>query len=108
MNEMDLRQTEIDELLRRSMNAPVPGLPPDFERRVMREVRRRAEPLDRRGRLFLAAYAVISAVISAMVMREQGLEWGTTAAAILAPLVLVVVARAVRRAACRPAPQSST
>ena len=43
---MEPREAEIDSLLRRSMAAPVPSLPPDFDQRLMRKVRRGSQPLD--------------------------------------------------------------
>ena len=39
MSEMEPREAGIDNLLRRSMAAPVPSLPPDFDQRFMRELR---------------------------------------------------------------------
>jgi hypothetical protein len=43
---MEPREARIDSLLRRSMATPVPSLPPDFDQRLMREVRRSSQPLD--------------------------------------------------------------
>lgn len=86
---MEPREEGIDRLLRRSMAGPLPSLPPDFDQRVVREMRRRAQPLDRYGRILLAGYGLVAAVVSAVVMRSQGLDWGTTAGMILAPLLVV-------------------
>jgi hypothetical protein len=95
---MEPRETGIDGLLRRSMAAPVPGLPPDFEERLMREMRRGSQPLDRYRRMLLAAYGLTSAVASAVVMRGQGLHWGAMTAMILGPLALVAAVPWARRA----------
>jgi hypothetical protein len=75
---MDVNETEIDRLLKRSMAAtPIPNLPAGFEQRVMRKVSRKG--LDRYGRNLLTAYGAVSALASAVVMRGQGLEWGMIA-----------------------------
>jgi hypothetical protein len=98
MTEMESRQDEMDGLLRRSMEAPVPSLPPDFDQRVMRAVRRGSQPLDRYRRILLTGYGLTSVVASATVMRGQGLDWGAIAAMILGPLALVAAARSAWRA----------
>src|SRR5258708_2449968 len=86
---MKPREAGIDSLLRRSMAAPVPSLPPDFDQRVMRELRQSPQVLDRYGRILLTGYGLISVVASAVVMRGQGLGWGAIAVMILGPLALV-------------------
>ncbi len=93
MSEMDRQNSEMDSLLRRSMSAPVPGLRPGFDERLLREVTRSAQPLSRRGRMLLAGYGVLSAAVSIVVMRGQGLGWEGIAALTLGPLALVGVAR---------------
>lgn len=94
---MDRRDAEMDSLLRRSMSAPVPSLPPGFEDRVSREVRRSSQGLDGRGRMLLAGYGVMSAVVSVVVMRGQGLAWEGVTAMTLGPLALVAAAGFFRR-----------
>jgi hypothetical protein len=102
MTEMEPRETEttreakMDLLLRRSLAAPVPSLPPDFDERLMREVRRSSQPLDRYPRLLLIGYGLTSVVVSAVVMRGQGLDWGTISVMTMGPLVLVAAARWAR------------
>ena len=98
MSEMEPREAGIDSLLRRSMAAPVPSLPPDFDQRLMREVGRRSQPLDRYRRILLAGYGLTSVVTSALIMRGHGLDWGAIAVMIIGPLALVVGARWARRA----------
>jgi len=98
VTEMEPRDAGIDSLLRRSMAAPVPSLPPDFDQRVMRELRRSSQPLDRYRRILLAGYGVMSVAASAVVMRGQGLDWGAIAVMILGPLALVAAVRWARRA----------
>ena len=83
MTEMEPRETGIDSLLRRSMAAPVPSLPPDFDQRLMREVRRGSQPLHCCGRILLTGYGLISALTCGVVMRGQGLDWGAIAVTIL-------------------------
>jgi hypothetical protein len=105
---MEPRQAEIDNLLRRSMAAPVPSLPPDFDQRVMRELRRDSRPLERFRRTLLVGYGLISAVASAVVMRAQGLNWGPTVATILVPLTVVAAVWLIRPGLQpSPAPYSS-
>jgi hypothetical protein len=98
VNEMELREAEFDGLLRRSLAAPVPSLPADFEQRLMHQVGRSSQPLDRYSRFLLAGYGLMSAVVSAVVLRGQGLGWGPTAGMILAPLALIAAARTAWRA----------
>lgn len=98
MTEMEPRETGIDNLLRRSLAAPVPRLQPDFDERVMRELRRTSQPLDRFRTTLLVGYGLISVVASAVVMRGQGLDWGPIAATILASLAVVGAVALVRRA----------
>lgn len=96
MTEMEPRQAGIDNLLRRSMAAPVPSLPPEFDQGVMRELRRDSRPLDRFRRTVLVGYGLISVVASAVVMRSEGLDWGPIVATILTPLMVMTVVLLVR------------
>jgi len=98
MSEMEPREAGIDSLLRRSMAGPVPSLPPDFEQRLMREVGRSSQPLDRYRRLLLTGYALTSVAASALVMHGHGLDWGSIAMMIIGPLALVEAARRAWRA----------
>jgi hypothetical protein len=98
VTEMEPRDAEIDSLLRRSMAAPVPSLPPDFDQRLMREVRGGSRSLDRYRRILLAGYGLTSVVTSAMVMRGQGLDWGSISALIFGPLALLAAASRAWRA----------
>jgi hypothetical protein len=97
MSEMDPREAEIDSLLRQSMAAPIPRLPPDFNQILSREMPRRSQPPNQYGRILLAGYGVISAAASIVVMRGQGLGWGVIAAMTLGPLAMLEVARRLRR-----------
>jgi hypothetical protein len=94
---MEPREAGVDNLLRRSMAAPVPSLPPDFDQRLIREIQRGSQPLDRYRRILLTGYGLTSALTSAVVMRGQGLGWGAISVMILAPLVLIAAARWTRR-----------
>jgi hypothetical protein len=97
MSEMEPREAEIDSLLRRSLAAPVPRLPPDFDQVLSREVRRRSERPNRYGQILFAGYGVMSAAVSIVVMRGQGLGWGVIAAMTLGPLAVVEAVRRLRR-----------
>jgi hypothetical protein len=87
----------IDSLLRKSMSAPIPRLPQDFEQVLSREVRRRSQSSTRYGRLLLAGYGIMSAAASIVVMRGQGLGWAPIAALTLSPLAILEAARRLRR-----------
>ncbi len=96
-----VRDAEMDRLLRSSMAAPIPSLPPDFDQSLMRKTRethRGSQSLDRYRRILLPGYGLTSVVASAVVMRGQGLDWGTTSVIILGPLALVAAAYWVQRA----------
>ena len=97
MTEMEPREAGIDSLLRRSLAAPVPSLSPDFDQRLMREVRRGSQPLDRYGRILLAGYGLMSALTCGVVMRSRGLDWGAITVTIIGPLALIAAARWTRR-----------
>ncbi len=98
---MEPRESGIDNVLRRSLAGPIPTLPADFDQRVMREVRRSSQPLDRYRRIFLTGYGIVSALTCAVVMRGQGIDWAPIAGLIAAPLVMVAAAR-LTRVALRP------
>ncbi len=95
---MEPREAEIDRLLRRSMAAPVPSLTQDFDRRLMRRVRRSSESLDRYRQILFTGYVLISVLVSVVIMRSQGLGWGPIAGLLLGPLVLVAATRSARHA----------
>ena len=97
MTEMEPYEAGIDRLLRRSMDGPAPTLSSDFEERLMRKVGQESAGLDRYGRMVLTGYGLASIVVSGVVMRAQGLGWGTIAVTILGPLALVAAAPWVRR-----------
>lgn len=107
MTEMEPREAEMDNLLRRSLAAPVPSLPPDFDERLMREACRTSQPLDRYRRILLTGYGVASVVASAVVMRGHGLDWGATTVMILGPLALVAAIPWARRAIHPTMPHSA-
>jgi hypothetical protein len=100
VTEMGPREAEIDSLLRRSMAAPIPSVPSDFDARVVRQAYRSSEPLHRYGRVLLSGYCLLSVAVSAVVMRGEGLNWGVIAGMTLAPLVLTA-AGVAWRGACR-------
>lgn len=93
MTETDPRDAGIDRLLRRTLSVPVPALPSDFEQRVSHKVRRSSQPLSRHHQIFLAGYGLLSAVTSAYIMRDQGLAWGSIAAAVITPLAVIAATR---------------
>ncbi len=89
MSDPEPRDLEMDALLRRSMAAPIPRPSPDLQRRVSRALRRRALPSRTATRTLLAGYVVVSAMTSIIVMRGQGLGWGTIAAMTLSSLLVL-------------------
>lgn len=90
----------MDELLRRSMSAPVPRLSADFEPRLARALQRRAAPPHPFGQRLLSSYAAVSALVSVVVMQGQGLEGTVIASTMIgATLVLAIVARRVHGSA---------
>jgi hypothetical protein len=97
MSDMDPREAEMDSLLRRSMAAPVPRISPEFHQVLSRELRRRSEPASQFGRILLAGYGGVSAVVCMVVMRGQGLGWVAIAVMTLAPLATLELARRLRR-----------
>lgn len=101
MTELDPNQNQnqddkMDAFLRRSLTAPVPKLPANFDQHVLGEIRRASQP-SQYHRALLTGYTVISVIVCAVIMRSQGLPWTTTAAMILAPLALVAIAFSARR-----------
>jgi hypothetical protein len=93
----DERENEMDRLLRRSLATPIPRLPPDFDQRLMSEMLQSSLQLDRHRQILLAGYGLVSVVVSAVLMRDQGLGWGVVAGLILAPLALIVAVRSADR-----------
>ncbi len=84
-------------MLRRCLkDTPVPVLPPDFNRRTMRGLRR---PDGRYRQILFAGYGLVSAVTSATVLRGQDLGWWIVAVAILGPLAPIVAFQVARGAA---------
>src|ERR1035438_8793379 len=81
---MEPREAGIDSLLRRSMAAPVPSLPPDFDQRLMREVRRSSQPLDRYRRILLTGYGLTSVMRAAFKAMGDGKQ-----VAVLAPTTVL-------------------
>ncbi len=77
------------------MAAPVPGLPPDFNQRVMRELRHGSSVRSRYRRILLTGYGLVSAGTCMFVMRGQGLGW--EAITLLNLGALALMATMVRR-----------
>ena len=98
MTEMEPHDIQIDTLLRSSMAAPIPGLPSDFDQRLMRELHRTSQPLDRYRWILLTGYGLTSAVASAVVMHSQRLSWGTVAVMLVGSFALAATAPWTRRA----------
>jgi hypothetical protein len=96
MSDMNPRETEMDSLLRRSMAAPVPRLSPDFHQVLSRELRRRSQPRSQFDRLLLVGYGGVSAAVSIVLMRGQGLGWVAIAVTIFGALATLELARRLR------------
>lgn len=97
MSDMDPREAKMDSLLRRSMAAPVPRLSPDFHPVLSRELRQRSQPPSQFGRILLAGYGGVSAVVSIVVMRGQGLGWVAIAVMTVGALATLELARRLQR-----------
>ena len=98
MTETDAPQVEMDSLLRRTLAAPAPALPKDFDARLMCELRRRSRPMEGPSRFLLAGYGLTSALVCVAIMRGQGLPWGGVIGMILATVALAAVVGAAWRA----------
>jgi hypothetical protein len=95
-SDMDPRQTEIDSLLRQSLAAPVPRLSPDFHQSLSRKLQQGSEPSKQFARFLLAGYGVVSALVSVVLMRSQGLGWVPIAVMTLALLATLGLASLLR------------
>lgn len=91
MTEMEPHDVEMDRLLLQSMKARVPALPSNFDRRILREANRSSDLVERYRWMFFAAYVVVSALTSLVIMRGAGLNW-LPIIGILAPLTLISAA----------------
>ena len=91
MTEMDPHDEEMDRFLLRSMKAPVPALPSNFDKRVLRAVNRNSDLVERYRRILFIAYAVVSALTSLVIMRGAGLDWWAILG-IVAPVTLITAA----------------
>ena len=103
MTEMEPRESGIDGLLRRTLAGPAPELPADFDRRVLRELRRSSQGAGRRGRILLTSYGVVSAITSAVVMGSEGLGWEAIVVLVLSAAALVAAGPLARSLARRGA-----
>jgi hypothetical protein len=102
LSDLNRRDGEMDALLRRSMAAPVPALPGDFERRVMRRVvegQQGSRSLDRYRRVLLAGYGLASLLTSALIMHGQGLNWAPVAGSIVVSAAVAAGVARLRRSA---------
>lgn len=93
MPDPDPRDLEMDDLLRRSMAAPIPRPSPGLQKRVSRALRLRALPSPAVTRALLAGYVAVSGLTSVIVMRGQGLGWGTIATMTLSSLLVMGLTR---------------
>lgn len=92
------QQVEMDNLLRRTLSGPLPTLSPDFDQRLLRELREDSQPLDRFRRILFTGYGLLSVIASIIVLRSQGLNWTVVTATTLAPLALIAIAHTGWRA----------
>ena len=91
MTEMEPHDEEMDRLLLQSMRAPVPTLPSNFDRRVLRAVNRDSSLVERYRWMLVTVYAVVSALTSLLIMHSAGIRW-LPIMVILALLTLISVA----------------
>jgi hypothetical protein len=78
----------MDRFLLRSMKAPVPALPSNFDKRVLRAVNRNSGLVERYRWILFTAYAIVSALTSLLIMHGAGLDWSPIIG-ILAPVTLI-------------------
>jgi hypothetical protein len=84
--------TEIEALLRESMNAAAPpALTPTFTQRVTARLRPRQ--LSAGARRALLFYALAAVVVSVAVMRSQGVEWSLIAASLAVTAAIGAILR---------------
>jgi hypothetical protein len=78
----------MDQLLRKTMSAPAPVLPPNFERNLERKINARPPRLASTGQRVLSIYALATLLISILAMRVAGVDWPWIALAITAPAMV--------------------
>lgn len=84
--------TEIEALLRESMNTTAPPtLTPTFTQRVT--MRLRPRQLSAGARRALRFYALVAAVVSVAVMRSQGVEWSLIAVSLAVTAAIGAILR---------------
>jgi hypothetical protein len=103
MTEMDPRDAAIEGRLRRAMTAPIPTLSPEFHANLSSKLRRRSEGPEPFGRILLVVYAGVSAVVSTLVMRGQGLGWAVIGVMAMGALATFELARRLQRRETRSA-----
>lgn len=83
-------QERMDRWLREALSAvPQPGLSPQFEQRIARQVRpRRLTP---RGRSVMVLYTAAAIAASIWTMRSASIDWSLVAVALMLPLLVVAV-----------------
>lgn len=97
MSEME--PNDFDSFLKQSMSAvPAPSLSPGFNERLVAETNRRHERRDKFRRAMMVGYGLTSAGTCAAIMHGAGLDWGTTWLSILAPMLLLGLAKAAQTA----------
>lgn len=85
-------QEHVDRLLHKAMTAvPRPTLSPGFDRQLSRRLR--SHRLSATGRVLLAGYVVVALAVSVWTMRMASIDWSLIAIAVLAPIVLIAIAR---------------
>lgn len=104
MNEMEPEEAKMDSFLRKSMAGPAPALSKDFDQCVMRRVGARS--LDRYGQVLLCGYGLVSGIVSAVIMQEQGLGWEFSVAINLGTIGLLGIGWSIWRATQRAAQPS--
>ena len=80
-------QNPMDRLLSQQKATPVPELSPNFDRRVLKQIK--AQQLSRPSIVTLAAYGVFALAVSVWTMNEAGLGWIVIAASVATPVAVV-------------------
>ena len=79
----------MDRLLRQALSTPVPALSPDFDRRVLKQVRPRR--LSRASIFTLAAYTMVALAISVSTMRHTEIGWPFIVVSVMVPILVVAL-----------------
>lgn len=95
MNELEFNDEQMDELLKRQLQGPVPSLSTTFDEQLLERMEQRTLPQPSVLKILLWGYPLVSILISVFSMRSVGLTWDLIFGSnTLACLIGLVVMRA--------------